>query len=274
MPVIPTDKWLRDYLNSKKDSIEENFNIQRECLCEKLITYFDDATSYDVHYHLLDHGLFLPDPMDTQVIERMIKNNAWVIIGNELEQLKNEWQGPDIPIFMFPSDFRNEQIRFELSGRSGLGYQDKLFMFVSSDTVKLALQALVTHEYNHVCRLNHLNQSEDNLTLLDAIVLEGLAERAVLERLGEDYLANWTSIYSVEVAEKYWERWLKPNLNLRKIDITHDDYLYGNGKIPKWIGYNVGYHLVSSYVKSERKSIDEVLSIPTKEILEGSDFSI
>ena len=61
---------------------------------------------------------------------------------------------------------------------------------------------MFTHEYNHVCRLSKFQKSEEDYVLLDSIILEGLAENAVRERLGEEFLATWTSYYSNEELKK------------------------------------------------------------------------
>src|SRR5690625_6839523 len=38
---------------------------------------------------------------------------------------------PDIPIFIFPSDSRNQELTRHFNGKSGLAFVDKLFLFVS-----------------------------------------------------------------------------------------------------------------------------------------------
>src|SRR5699024_2978860 len=106
-----------------------------------------------------------------------------------------KWNGPNIPIFILPSDQHNRKLQRELSGKSGLTFQDKLFLFISEDTSESELKSLFTHEYNHVCRLSQYPKEED-YTLLDTIILEGLAENAVRERFGDQATANWTRHYS------------------------------------------------------------------------------
>lgn len=273
LPVITTDQWLQEYMKKKKCSLQENIDMQRATLCEPLTSFFE-ASSAEIHHHLLHFGLFYPNPLDKQVIEKMCKGNQWRTIEKVYNNVRTEWKGPDIPIFIFPSDFKNKELRKDSNGRSGLAFQDKLVLFISADSTDRELESLITHEYNHVCRLHYLDQPEERLTLLDSLILEGLAEAAVAEKLGETYLAKWTSIYSLDFTKTCWEKWLKPNVNVRKTDMRHDQYMYGYGKIPKWAGYNVGYHLVTSFLENEAKSVQETLTIPSSKILQGSQFSI
>lgn len=273
MPVIATDQWLKDYLNSKSGTMEKDMALQREILCRKLIAYFPNATAYDIHHHLLQNGLFLPSASDQKVIEAMCRKDYWKIIVEELKQLISKWNGPDIPVFIFPSNLKNKQLRVDFNGRSGLAYQDKICLFISSRTSEAELQALLTHEYNHVCRLQYLNKKEEDIQLLDAMVLEGMAEMAVYERLGKKYLAKWTSIYSLAYVLTYWSEWFAPNLDSKKIDMRHNLLMYGDYSIPKWLGYNMGFHLVASFAENKQIELDKILRIPSKVILDGSAFA-
>ena len=54
---------------------------------------------------------------------------------------------------------------------------------------------MLIHEYHHVCRLHHLKKDQKEYTLLDTMIMEGLAERTVGKYLGTKYLANWTKLY-------------------------------------------------------------------------------
>lgn len=68
------------------------------------------------------------------------------------------------------------------------------------------IRALLVHEYNHVCRLAKNDKQEENYILLDSIILEGLAENAVRELVGEEYLAKWTSYYTEGQLNQMWKK--------------------------------------------------------------------
>lgn len=272
MAVIDTNKWLEDYAGNKGTSRLENRLQQEKSISKKLISYFKNTASYDIHDHLLQHGLFSPSSEDEEIITSLKSNHCWRIVKEELIRLRKVWNGPDVPVFIFPSDTRNQQLKRDFNGLSGLSYRDKVFLFVSEHATKAELCALLTHEYNHVCRLDYLDKRESSIELLDSICLEGLAEMAVQERLGREQLAKWAQVYSLDTALNHWDKWIKPNINIMKKERRHDELLYGRGFIPKWLGYNAGFHLVSSYMKNKERHIKAALHVSAETILEGSDF--
>ncbi|MBM7572623.1 DUF2268 domain-containing putative Zn-dependent protease [Aquibacillus albus] len=272
MTIIPTDQWLTVYEKNKKRNHKRNLQVQKEALCQKLLDYFPTANIDDLHAHLLSHGLFLPDPSDKQVIRKMIKRNVWKQAEKGLSTLKKAWKGPDVPVFIFPSNFTSRVLQREFNGLSGLSFRDKMFLFITDKTTTKELLALITHEYNHVCRLHFIDKTEEELCLLDSLILEGLAENAVRSLLGDKYIANWTKLYSDEEVKKHWKKWIKPNIDMKKTDRRHDILLYGKGNIPKSLGYNTGYHLVYSFLQNSNKSIFESLRLSSDEIFHNSSY--
>ena len=273
MSIIATDQWLKQYQASKSGVWEVDMKLQQKILCEQLTSFFPDATLHDIHQHLIQNGLFLPSPSDQKMIAQLCKGKYWRIAADTLVRLKQGWNGPAVPVFIFPANMENEQLRVDFQGRSGLAYHDKIFLFISNHTSKAALQTLITHEYNHVCRLNFLNKEEQDITLLDAMVMEGLAETAVAERLGKEYLAPWTSMYSLQYAQTCWKKWILPHLNIKKLHYRHQLLMYGDQSIPKWLGYGIGFHLVQSFFENNGSDMHQSLKLPTKEIRAGSVFS-
>ncbi|MDC3413278.1 DUF2268 domain-containing protein [Aquibacillus sp. 3ASR75-11] len=272
MAVVSTDAWLRDYVQNKGINKSENMELQRQKLCSHLKPYFDHAFLDEIQNHLHEFGFFLPHPSDAERINRMKENNVWENTQRVFKELKEEWKGPDIPVFIFPSNIQNEMLRNDFNGKSGLGYRDKVFIFISDHTPKEEIRALVTHEYNHVCRLEYLNLPEDEINLLDSIVLEGIAEIAVRDYLGEGYVSKWAKLYRFKDALNWWMKWIRMNSNIKKTDDKHLHLLYGGGNIPKWMGYHTGYHLVLSYVRNNSTDLKTLLRLPSESIVQGSDF--
>lgn len=182
MCVIRTDKWLLDYYD---DPVK---------LCGKLKSQFDDGiTAAEIHQHLTMHGMFSePIRNGHELIKGLQERQVWHIIKQEVKSLQKEWDGPDIPIFIFPADPNNQKLIQQQNGKSGLTFPDKLFIFVSTFNTETEIRALFTHEYNHICRLSKYSKKEADYTLLDTIILEGLAENAVRERFGDQCTAKWT----------------------------------------------------------------------------------
>ena len=267
LTVIETDQWLLNYVSNKTAIFQENLMVQRDILCTPLIRSFSGADTETIQWHLIQHGLFHPDPHDQHVIQGMLSNEYWTITTKQFAILQNEWQGPDIPIFLFPSDFTNEQLRTDLHGISGLSYPDKLFLFITDQTTSEQLKALIVHEYSHVIRFHYVHHQNDILTLRDALVLEGIAEVAVKQIVGDSALSKATKIYDKSTADKHWKNWIKANQDLVKANPKHDLLMYGGDQIPKWAGYNVGYHFVNAYVEKANPSLLELLRTPTKKII-------
>ena len=121
----------------------------------------------------------------------------------------------------------NKQLVREFNGKSGLAYADKLFLFISPQNTATEIRAILTHEYNHVCRLNKFPKREEDCTLLDTIILEGLAEMAVAERFGKDFTSSWTSLYSDRQLARFWKEFVYPNRNQVKESDIHEEVLYG-----------------------------------------------
>lgn len=253
MTVIRTDKWLLDLYDSPIK------------LCKKMKSHFFDVQAQEIHNHLAMYGMYRQPTRDgKELIRKMQKNRAWEIIKKEEQHLQKEWSGPDIPIFIFPSDPTNRRIQRELGGKSGLTFYDKLFLFISENTGEIDLKALFTHEYNHVCRLSKYKKEEEDYTLLDTIILEGLAENAVHERFGEKTAAPWTRYYSDKNLDELSNNLIFPNRNTGKNDVKHQNILYGFRNYPNMSGYCTGYYLVKKYREANSLESKNLLTIDTE----------
>lgn len=255
MSVIKTDAWL---LDSWDDPIK---------ICTKLEKYFHEVSSDEIYRYLVMHGMYPPFLKNGRNLIETLKNNGiWKLIQKEEKKLKQLWNGPNIPVFIFPSDPNNEELRMNFNSKSGLAFSDKLFLFVSENNSKDEIRALFTHEYNHVCRLNKFKKKEKDYVLLDTIILEGLAENAVFEQWSDKYTANWTTYYSDEELKEMWKRLILPLNHLPKQHPRHQELLYGTRLYPKMAGYGVGYYLVKKYVNEQELTSKELLQIPSAEI--------
>jgi len=248
MSVIRTDQWL---LEAYDRPIE---------ICGKLRDLFDGAYASEIYDYLLLHGMDSPDTAGNDRIVKLQRNHVWEIVQNEAQILQEMWKGPDIPIFIFPSDISNETMRIEFNGKSGLSFKDKLFLFLSEENKEAEIKALFTHEYNHVCRLTYYPKHENDYTLFDTIILEGMAENAVRERFGEECLSSWTSLYTDKELLNMWEQLIVPNRSILKTNHNHHELVYGSPLSPKMAGYAVGYFLVKKYMKINQCTSKDLLS--------------
>jgi uncharacterized protein YjaZ len=249
MSVMRTDEWLLDAYDRPIE------------ICEKLRGLFDGAYASEIYDYLLLNGMYSPLKIGKDQIIKLQRNNIWGIVQNEAQVLQDMWEGPDIPLFIFPSDSSNQTIKIEFNGKSGLAFKDKLFLFISEENHEEEIRSLLTHEYNHVCRLTYYQKHENDYTLLDTIILEGLAENAVRERFGEEFVSSWTSFYTETELLKMWETLIAPNCSILKTNHKHHELLFGSPLYPKMAGYSVGYFLVKKYMTMHHFTSKDLLSI-------------
>ncbi|MBE4909360.1 DUF2268 domain-containing protein [Bacillus luteolus] len=255
MTIVRTDKWLVDLYDKPLE------------ICERIKFSQSDVSIEEIYDYLIMNGMYRPVRGGEEVVKKLRDNNVWKTVYMEEKKLKKEWDGPTIPIYIFPSDSKNSQISNEYNGKSGLAFKDKLFLFLSNKNTDNEIKALFTHEYNHICRLKKCKKKESDYTLGDTIILEGLAECAVKERFGEEYLAPYLRYYSETQLEEMWNTIIKRNASIKKSSKEHNRFLYGQKLLPKMIGYCVGYHLVNKLMTEQRASIKELLGFNTEEFI-------
>lgn len=239
MGLETTDIWLNDSFDHPIEICKKIYKSPKKDELEKFYQY------------LRQFGMYRPTQESKQILEDLIKNKTWEKVDSFYKKYKKEWNGPDIPIYVFPIDDGNRFSIKKSMSKSGVSFPDKLFLFLTNFEDDKEIEALFVHEYHHVCRMNGLNKAVEEYTLLDSLIMEGLAEDAVHEHLGKLYVANWSKELSNENFEQYWKKYLKEHLTVKKRDSLHDHLLFGKGFVPKMLGYTCGYHLVRTYRKKK-----------------------
>ncbi|WP_044748686.1 DUF2268 domain-containing protein [Bacillus alveayuensis] len=262
MPVFRTDEWL---IKAGEKPIE---------LCKKLAPYFHDARPHEIFAHLTKHGMYRSANGLKQVVKEMKEKRIWEDVVKIYAILMKQWNGPDIPVFIFPADWRNRKLLREFNSKGGLAYRNKLFLFLLPHHTKKEIEAVITHEYNHVCRLAKLTKKEEDYTLLDAIILEGLAENAVNEYVGASYKANWTTYYSEKQLETFWQRYILPYHSIHSTHPLYDRLLYGLNFYPKMLGYAVGYHLINRCLQKKTANLEKLMSLTSEQIVQLTDWDV
>lgn len=275
MGVVRTDKWLFHYKKkwNQAKSIEEKIECQRDLIIEPLCGVFQTEDVLGLHQYLLQMGLFLPDQSVDLEYEKWQETLPWTIIQEQFHKLQRKWNGPDVKIYILPLNQQNLFLKKELGGKTGLSLNKGILLFVDSETTKKDLLALITHEYHHICRLQAIQQSEDSIPFLESMIMEGLAEWAVKEELGEEACAAWTTRYDHLSTYHWFERWIRPNLFVKgRKNYLH--YLYGNQEtgIPLWLGYYVGFQLIKTATR-DQDDTKRMLEKPAEIFLERSKFS-
>lgn len=261
MAIVDTYRWLqRDYDDP-------------ETLCEHFEPYIPMSASY-IYEFLAARGMYRPTADGKKELEKLWDKNMWAHLQKEYTQLRRWLKGPDVPIFILPSDQHNRYMQREYNGKAGLAFKQCIFLFVSSHNSIDELRAMLTHEYHHVCRLDVFRKEEKEYTLLDTIILEGLAETAVAERHSEAQHATWVHYYSKLEAIKLWNRFLKDEQMLKKGTKKHEALLNGLRFYPKMLGYCTGFYIVKDCVEHTGYDTKTLLSMKSEDILaEAKSFA-
>lgn len=106
------------------------------------------------------------------------------------------------------------------------------------------LSSTLAHELHHAIRWRKPGYG---ITLLEALVTEGLADHFALEA-GSRKPPPWSRALSVTERK----RLLKRAHRLFHHTYNHMDWFFGSKKkrIPRWTGYSLGFYLVGEYLKS------------------------
>ena len=244
MPVIHT-----------KHLFEEEVDRQR-LACELVKKIFPGKSPEAIEYELVQQGLLQKGRLSLSL-------DVWQLIEHQFKALMADWEGPDIPVYIFPITSGFE--------KNGIAYPKGICLFISTKLPVKELRALFTHEYHHMCRRAFVNERP---TLMDSLVMEGLAEDAVEILFGEDYLSSWTQSYSLTEVQNYWDSHFVPALYERGLHL-HKPFLFGDEllKLPPWIGYCTGYRIVQAFKeKCGPFSIKELMQMNAEDIIDGSGF--
>ncbi|MBU9713264.1 DUF2268 domain-containing protein [Evansella tamaricis] len=269
MGLINSSVWLKRLYEVSAES--EPLNVIK---FSKLMEHFPDWSKEEWLHYLYTQGM-LPISKDTQDIWRKWQSNNPVLgLSKIFQQCKEYLKGPDVDIFLFPINENSHWLMEGMGGKNGITFPNVMFLFFHGEVTQKEKQALMIHEYHHICRLHHHGHTEDSVSLLESIVMEGLAEWEVKKQIGSEYLAPWVKLYSNEFLWKWWERVIQEKITLRGRK-RHTAYMYG-GKygFPKWLGYNIGFRMVESFAeKNDNLNSLELVQMPAEKILHESFFS-
>jgi uncharacterized protein YjaZ len=252
LSVIDTVTWLKE----SSDQIE---------ICKKLRPYFTNINERNIRKYLQSFGMYKSNQRTDKWIERAKKDKLLAFIKEEERKLKAEWNGPNSSIFILPSDENNRKIEIEYKGRSGLAFRNKLFLFLSLDTEKKDIRSLFIHEFHHVCRLAAVKKQEKHFTIIDTVIMEGLAENAVREKLSENEIASWAKLYSDDQCERFLKKIIYPQKDVTRENPKFSQMMFGTGFYPKMVGYAVGYYIVKDYMNKTGLKTKDLLSLPAEE---------
>ncbi|WP_229596430.1 DUF2268 domain-containing putative Zn-dependent protease [Rossellomorea vietnamensis] len=246
-----------DVTRDREKLFMETFQLQKEDLDTKL--FFG---MFDLHSDV--------DSLQQQ-LERMSLCDYESYIQTELTRLQAKYpSGKPIQFELFILDQHDEFVKEKLGGVSAYTEWNGHMCFIveADEGVRDTLKSVIFHEYHHHWRMNKLNMTEGNETLLDRLVLEGLAEHFVRIELGDAFLGPYKSVLSEKEAQALWNTTFRHHIHDR--GEKTDSYMFGNREmeLPFWGGYSLGYYLVEWYMKENNEwTIEELTKLPSKSFL-------
>jgi uncharacterized protein YjaZ len=259
MGVINTDLWLEKHFN---DPIE---------LSGKIIQEHRNIKPRLFYRYLLNFGMYKPNYKTQSSFNQLKQENVWDTVEQLYKKYQQKWEGPDIPVYIFPQASGYRPIVQESTKRSGLSFPDKLFLFLTPKLETQAIEAILVHEYHHICRMKKGKKELKNYSLLDSIILEGLAENAVEETCGKDFVARWCHLYTEKQILTYWKQYLEKNLSITKGHLIHDRLLFGKSRVPAMLGYAAGYTIIAKYKQNNSLKMYETFTMESSQFL-TTDF--
>ncbi|WP_209125836.1 DUF2268 domain-containing protein [Alkalihalobacillus sp. BA299] len=276
MGTVATDRWIKGFIEevSKVSFRQEKWKVQLKTIIQPISRHFQNIPLHVIHRSLLDQGLFTPDQDVDLIYKHMKKLKMWAYVQKIYSELQQEWDGPTVKIILLPGNEENEIIMDSLGGKMGLGFHDKVILFVTTKTNHFDLKTLLTHEYNHSCRLSNLQKAEYELTLLDSLIVEGMAEYAVKELCGKRALGKWHNQFSKQDLQQLWDTFYKERIQV-KGKHYHRPFLFGSESlgIPLWTGYAIGFQIVQAMMEQQKYNIRKLLTLESEMILKKSPFN-
>jgi uncharacterized protein YjaZ len=128
-------------------------------------------------------------------------------------------------------------------------------------SLSTGLFPLLAHELHHVMRFR---TAGFNSHLLDSMVTEGLADQFAIEVAG---IAPpmWSIALSPEELEVWSER---ARAEWYNSSYDHDAWFFGEGVIPRWAGYSIGFELTRAYLETNRgRPPSRLIGVPSSEFV-------
>jgi len=137
------------------------------------------------------------------------------------------------------------------------------------NTIEKIIPETIYHEMSHVARWNTTGYG---LSLLDAIITEGLAT-VFADEQWSDYEAPWAHSSKKEIISLLN---IFKQRDKKKDDFyNHEEWFYGTDNLPRWIGYKIGFHVIKSFRKNNRDiSWSKIMEMTSDRIVKMSKVHV
>ncbi|AVP65202.1 Zn-dependent protease [Clostridium botulinum] len=294
--AIRSDKIYKKMVSAKP---EDRDNIYRYELmkpfefkwsCVGIPIKSDKPDGYDVVMASSMGGGFLPKQINAQIIndvEKISDESFWKDCQDSITKTLEgfEYNGISLPTkdYIFTvllNDPLNPMSKMtgDYCGDGGIpGYI--IGTIIPNEKSLKMLPVALAHEANHNVRWQFIKWNNE-ITLGDMIVSEGLAENFAAAMFGEDKIGMWVKNTSKETLENVIKPAIKENINNNDFNKL-SSFLYGDEimairgippiGMPYCAGYACGYQLIKYYLKKTGKTIFEATITPTADILKETE---
>lgn len=174
-------------------------------------------------------------------------------------------------VFVFPWLPTKERSRIFGGSYGFTPYSCVFHLFIDLDQyIKKTIENTVVHELNHTIYCYNHYDDFNNYTLIDEMIMEGLAENfreQILDGSSVPWAVALTKQDALDILNTINEKAL-----YTRDQNTIKDVLFGNNKYQKWTGYSVGYWLVKEFIKNNPGlSWDKIMKLPSQEILQTTN---
>lgn len=115
------------------------------------------------------------------------------------------------------------------------------------DHLDQTLERMIAHELHHVLRFESVGYGS---TLFEALVSEGLAGHFSKELYGNT-AEPWERAVSRPDLPPYATKALEW---ADRSDYDHAAWFFGSAALPRWVGYTIGYEVISDFLSENRSS--------------------
>jgi len=250
-------------IKSKKELVDRILEMMKK---KESITYAGHTDEEGLREGILKH-LGNANIEKYKPLSKLQKEEIQKQIGETISECNKHLPLPTKNyVFVFPYlPAENEKV-FE--GIMGVARYSCVFhLFISPELWSSKVLAnTVAHELNHTIFYYYHYDDFNNYTLLDEMLLEGLAEN-FREQIVDKTPALWAIALNQKEALKTLDS-MDDKLLSSKEPKTIQGVLFGNERFKRWTGYSIGYWLVKKLIqKKPDLSWNEIMKLQPKEIL-------
>jgi len=169
-----------------------------------------------------------------------------------------------VNVFIFPlaRTRKNMKVVDDLYGVTAYTpWQKNFLLFIHPQRGwKKYFDLTVVHEYNHSVRMHYFKPNE-NRTILDHIVLEGLADNFVKRVTG--FIPTWAKPFQKKTEKKILKK-IKGRI-FNKVDYYnfHENLgiMFGDKEFPHWAGYRIGFSIVSNFLRKNPVTFEKLVKM-------------